>query len=628
MLSIGKLVVGQQRYYEQQVAHGRDDYYSGRGEAPGEWFGAGARALGLQGRVSAEQFNALIAGADPRDLSARLRDGQDPKVAALDLTFSAPKSVSVLFAIAGEEVAGEMVAAHEAAVDAAVGWIEGTSVLVRRGPQGHIRLAGEGLIAAAYRHRMSRALDPQLHTHVVAANLARGPDGRFTALFGTPIYQAAKTAGYLYQAHLRAEVSERLGLEWGPVGKGAAELKDVPLAVLEEFSRRRHEMQRAAAEGGFPLDTKRSAEAAAVDTRERKQYGIETHTWQEEIEARAAEHGLGRDEVASLRTRGAERLSRSDPSPDHAASSGGGAEVEMEVELRDLADRLAGSCGLTERSNTFDDRAVLREFAQAADQGARVATVRGRAEGFTRRDDVLRTLDGGMTTADLVDCEQRLIEAAAGRSEESCAIVSPAAIDRALANADRPLTADQEQVVCGCAGSGHGVDVVEALAGTGKTYTAGVLRSLYENAGYAVIGVAPTGRGARELGDEGRDRVADDRPRADRHRTARRRPPRPSRDRARRSRHGTNAYHGAAARARRASWSEGDRDRRFRPASLSSRRRLASSRRRADRSARADRGHAAARSRRAPRAWSAARSAAGPVHRVGGGERQDRRRPR
>ena len=152
--------------------------------------------------------------------SARLRDGQDPKVAALDLTFSAPKSVSVLFAIAGEEVAGELVAAHKAAVRAAVEWIEDTAVQVRRGPQGHIRLPGEGLIAAAYRHRMSRALDPQLHTHVVAANLTRGPDGRFTALFGAPIYQAAKTGGYLYQAHLRAEISERLGLEWGPVQQG------------------------------------------------------------------------------------------------------------------------------------------------------------------------------------------------------------------------------------------------------------------------------------------------------------------------------------------------------------------------------------------------------------------------
>ncbi|MGH2885792.1 MAG: MobF family relaxase, partial [Solirubrobacteraceae bacterium] len=298
MLSIGKLVVGQQRYYEQQVAQGRDDYYSGRGEAPGEWTGAGARALGLEGRVSAYQFNALIAGADPRDPSARLRNGPDPKVAALDLTFSAPNSVSVLFAIAGEEVAGQLVEAHEAAVRAAVGWMEDTAVEVRRGPQGRLSFPGEGLIAAAYRHRMSRALDPQLHTHVVAANLAKGPDGRFTALNGTPLYRVAKTGGYLYQTHLRAEICERLGLEWGPVRMGAAELKGVPKGALEEFSRRRQDMERAAADGGFSLRSKRSAEAAAVDTRERKRYGIETHTWREEIQARAAEHGLGREEIA------------------------------------------------------------------------------------------------------------------------------------------------------------------------------------------------------------------------------------------------------------------------------------------------------------------------------------------
>src|SRR5271155_5439917 len=111
MLSIGKIALGQHRYYEQQVARGGDDYYSGRGEAPGEWVGAGTEALGISGRVTAEQFRSLIAGLDPRDPSVRLRAStQDPKVAAFDLTFSAPKSVSVLFAIAPEQVSGELVA--------------------------------------------------------------------------------------------------------------------------------------------------------------------------------------------------------------------------------------------------------------------------------------------------------------------------------------------------------------------------------------------------------------------------------------------------------------------------------------------------------------------------------------
>jgi conjugative relaxase-like TrwC/TraI family protein len=225
--------------------------------------------------VQAEQFNALIGGLDPRDPAVRLRSSvSDPKIAGFDLTFSAPKSVSILFAIAPEATSGVLFACHEEAVRAALGYLEDTAVSVRRGRGGERVEPAGGLIAAAYRHRMSRALDPQLHTHVVAGNIAEGPDGRFTALHSTLLYKAAKTAGTLYQAHLRALVSERLGLEWGEVRNGAAELADVHRPVVEHFSTRRHEMQRAAEAGGIGLSTKASAERAALATRERKQYGL------------------------------------------------------------------------------------------------------------------------------------------------------------------------------------------------------------------------------------------------------------------------------------------------------------------------------------------------------------------
>ena len=172
-----------------------------------------------------------MAGLDPSDeaLERRLRDSRgEPKVVGFDLTFSAPKSVSVLFAAGDEQTAGQLIGAHEAAVRAALEYVEDVAVKVRRGKGGAIVEPGEGVVAAAYRHRMSRSLDPQLHTHVVCANVARGPDGRWTALDGRHLYEHAKTAGYLYQAHLRAEVRERLGLEWGPVSKGAAELRALP----------------------------------------------------------------------------------------------------------------------------------------------------------------------------------------------------------------------------------------------------------------------------------------------------------------------------------------------------------------------------------------------------------------
>ena len=132
--------------------------------------------------MSAGQFSALIAGRDPRSPDTRLRSSErDPKIAAFDLTFSAPKSVSVLFATAPEPVAGVLVGCHEEAVRAALEYLQDTAVVVRRG-RGGLHEEQAGLIATAYRHRMSRALDPQLHTHVVAANLARGSDRRFTSV--------------------------------------------------------------------------------------------------------------------------------------------------------------------------------------------------------------------------------------------------------------------------------------------------------------------------------------------------------------------------------------------------------------------------------------------------------------
>jgi hypothetical protein len=102
-------------------------------------------------------------------------------------------------------------------------------------------------------------------------------------------------------------VSERLGLQWGEVHRGASELQGVKRPVIEHFSKRRAEMLRAAEEGGIGLETKAAAESAALATRDRKQYGIETHTWREEVRARAAELGLGAEELGELIREGWER---------------------------------------------------------------------------------------------------------------------------------------------------------------------------------------------------------------------------------------------------------------------------------------------------------------------------------
>ena len=134
---------------------------------------AAGRLWGSSALVDGEGFTALMEGRHPGTGEPLRRVGGRSKVAAFDLTFSAPKSVSVLFAVGDGVLARALVEAHEAAVDAAVGYVEREACRVRRGRGGVRREVGEGFVAAAYRHRMSRAEDPQLHTHVVAANMAQ-----------------------------------------------------------------------------------------------------------------------------------------------------------------------------------------------------------------------------------------------------------------------------------------------------------------------------------------------------------------------------------------------------------------------------------------------------------------------
>jgi conjugative relaxase-like TrwC/TraI family protein len=144
MLSIGKLTLEQSRYYERQVAQGRDDYYAGRGESPGRWTGRGSEVLRVAGEVDKAGFAALMDGRHP-DTGERLkRVGGRSKVAAFDLTFSAPKSVSVLFAVGDAALSRALVESHEEAVDAALEYLEREACRVRRGRRGAQREAGLG----------------------------------------------------------------------------------------------------------------------------------------------------------------------------------------------------------------------------------------------------------------------------------------------------------------------------------------------------------------------------------------------------------------------------------------------------------------------------------------------------
>ena len=209
---------------------------------------------------------------DPTSGERRLEEKTLRPVAGFDLVFSVPKSVSLLHALGDDETRRAVNEAHLAAWQAALDYLEDEACVVRRGTGGVAREHGEGFVAAAYQHRTSRAQDPHLHTHVIVANMAHRPsDGKWRALDGEAILKTYRlAAGYLYQAHLRAELSRSLGVEWETPYKGLADLKGVPRRVIAEFSTRRAQVVEHMDEQGTSGFW--AAQVAALDTRDRKEH--------------------------------------------------------------------------------------------------------------------------------------------------------------------------------------------------------------------------------------------------------------------------------------------------------------------------------------------------------------------
>ena len=209
--------VGHANYYLELA---QKDYYTAEGNDPGTWFGRGAAKLGLQGAVDSRPYEQLLWGRSPDGRRDLVQNAGDPhRQTAWDLTFSAPKSVSVLWALAPKDVRAELEAAHRQAVEVALKFLEETTGLTRRG-KGGARMECADLVFALFPHYSSRALDPQVHTHALLINLAVRHDGTTGALWSREFFRAKMAAGAVYQVELAAGLRERLGLVTEPARIG------------------------------------------------------------------------------------------------------------------------------------------------------------------------------------------------------------------------------------------------------------------------------------------------------------------------------------------------------------------------------------------------------------------------
>ncbi len=242
MLSVGKVGPASAGYYQSAVVQGAEDYYAGDGDAPGRWVGRADLVGAVVGSVATAVEAGLLLQAKAAPDGSRLGKSTvtGRSVTAFDLTFSAPKSVSVLYALGDTRVVTAVEAAHTAAVLQSIASLSPRIAYTRTGHAGVAVVDAEGVLGIRYRHRTSRALDPQLHDHVLISNAVRTvSDGEWRTLDARGLYRQAKAAGVEYQAHLRAGLRGSLGVEFGDVdANGQADIVGIDDTVLVEFSTR------------------------------------------------------------------------------------------------------------------------------------------------------------------------------------------------------------------------------------------------------------------------------------------------------------------------------------------------------------------------------------------------------
>ena len=280
-------------YFEEDGYYAKNDPEHRRASA---WHGGGAGALGLRGHVHPKRFEEVLAGYVPHTgiRLGRMRDGEHQHRPGLDITLSAPKSVSLEGLVFG---ARRVVRAHDEAVRATLDWIE-ADLLQTRGYDPATgkrpRERAHGMVAALFRHLTSRNQDPQLHTHCVVANMTRNAKGEWRSLETTKVRRSEKLIGAYYRNAL-AQRLQALGYAITPTLIGRMpgfEIAGYDRALLDAFSGRRREILQMLEANGLPY-TPALAQMAALHTRRRK-VDIGLSVLIPQWRARARELGLTR----------------------------------------------------------------------------------------------------------------------------------------------------------------------------------------------------------------------------------------------------------------------------------------------------------------------------------------------
>ena len=513
-----------------------DDYYAKEGESQ-VWQGRGAEALGLVGEVDNGRFRELLAGVvKPGEASVRqtVRDDSKNRI-GIDLTFSAPKGVSIHALVGGDLT---LIQAHDAAVAKALELAE-TRAQARRKVDGKSYLETTGnLIVAKFRHETTRTLDPALHTHAVVMNLTQRSDGTWRALRNDEIIKNTMILGAVYRSEL-ARILESKGYALRHDRDGMFDLASVSRDQVAAFSQRSAQIEAHLEAKGLTRETASTAQmqTAALQTRSGKEAGVDRDQLYAHWRDRAAELGIAFGPDATARSQAEIGDEFRDPLAEIEAPS---AARAVKYAINHLTERNA----IITRSSIQHialNHALGRVSLEAIDEALAQRAVDGKivAEAATYRP-ASEALDLGSTRADLIaDLVARGQDQAAAEAYVDLAIQEGLLVQnelryttpRAIAWEAQILAIEQEgrdQLVPlmtldeasarlgpeplndGQRGSGammlttpNRVVGISGLAGTGKSHMLKIVNAAIAETGHRVIALAPYGtqkKALKELG--------------------------------------------------------------------------------------------------------------------------------
>lgn len=478
MLSVTSIT--SKRYY---ITLSAEDYYQKGGEPLGKWHGKGAAFLGLVGQIQAQDFSHIIDGFSPNGSRKLVQNaGEKNRQPGWDLTFSAPKTVSVVWSQADEPTRHKIQQAQETAVQKALDWLESESI-TRRGKGGHQKEPAR-LVIATFEHGTSRTQDPQLHTHSLIMNAAVRQDGSTGAIESKQFYDNKMTAGALYRAELAKQLEQQLGFAVTQTGKyqNLFEVRGVDKALVAEFSKRREAIEHAMTARGHT--SAKAAEIAALDTRH-------------------AKDSIARDVLFKKWQQVGKAFHYQPPRTQNIKQTS--THQYSEKTAKTLQAKALES--LTYHNSMFTKTDLLRKLAEASPSTGLGATdIQQMTTACLNGKAVVRlgrvAGDIRYTTQEMLHIEQDLMQRVERSKTQDRHAVSPKIVQNVCARYPT-LKEEQHNALRHITTRKGSIQVVEGWAGTGKTFMLDLARQVWERSGYRVQGTALAAKAAGGLEEAG-----------------------------------------------------------------------------------------------------------------------------